>query len=437
MRGTGRGRLGSSTTGRNASPAFYLFFLLSLTAVFTLLPAPQTAAAEEISNACIDCHLEMEDELKAVAVDWRESVHAKAGISCHDCHGGNPADPDLSMEEDEGFKGKPAPHEIPDLCARCHSDPRRMRASNLPFDQYQKYSRSAHGTKLLKEKDAEAPNCVSCHGQHKILSVNDPESPAHRNNIVKTCGGCHSSRQIMEKRGMPFNQYELYKKSVHGAPYFETGDLGVPTCVGCHGNHGIEKTGTMSVRQVCTKCHTEQEENYKKSAHWAAARQTGKPLCIDCHSNHDVAPPTLEKFTGKGRLDCGNCHTENSIQMESALKIKKLLANASSNIEEARAALKTISEWSGSGFETTHLVRRITKAEKSMKKIVNASHSLKVIDMRIQAKKIGDLSREVKKEVDRMLADISIRKRGLIMAWAVFLVFALSIWQRTKHVKRD
>ena len=34
--------------------------------------------------------------------------------------------------------------------------------------------------------------CYDCHGAHDILPVNDPRSHLSRNNIVATCGKCHT-----------------------------------------------------------------------------------------------------------------------------------------------------------------------------------------------------------------------------------------------------
>ncbi|MFQ5431517.1 MAG: cytochrome c3 family protein, partial [Nitrospinota bacterium] len=393
-------KIKGSENGR-LSAIFPLISFIAAAHLF-VLSLPDSVAAEDVENVCVDCHIELDDYLKQVVIDWRDSIHVKAGVFCHDCHGGNPSDSDVAMDEEEGFKGKPEPAETPSICARCHSDPGRMRAGNLPFDQFQKYKSSVHGIKLLKENDNEAPNCQNCHGSHKILRVSDPKSPANRSNIVKTCGGCHSNSEIMKKRKLPFNQYELYKKSVHGKPYFETGDLGVPTCIDCHGNHGIKKPDSLAVRLVCVKCHIDQEEYYKKSAHWAVAKLTGKPVCEHCHSNHSISPPSLEMFAGTGRLDCGGCHDAGSMPMETAAEIAALLKETGGAMEAAKERLETLSEWSGSGFETSHLTRKVNKAEKSLNKMAFIQHSLNVDMLKKEAVKVDGLSNEVSAEVERM-----------------------------------
>ena len=411
--------------------------LLILALFFSLLLFPKPAGAQFEENSCVDCHMEMEDTYKEVAVDWEESVHAQAGVYCQDCHGGNPDDFDTAMDEDQGFKPKPEPHEIADLCAKCHSDPRKMRIYNLPSNQYELYRKSVHGKKVIDEKDGEAPTCVNCHGKHKILTTDDPESPAHRSNIMKTCAGCHSKKDIMEKRGIPYNQYELYKTSVHGVPFFERGDLGVPTCVNCHGNHGITKTGTMALKLACTQCHISQEEAYKKSVHWEIAQRTGKPLCIDCHGNHGIKKPDISKFTTPGDNNCRACHAENSVPMELAIKTEKFLETSTQKLETAKISLQTISGWSGSGFEISHLRKNVVKAEKFLDRMITSTHSLDIDALESDSQKVVNLAGFVTSEVDRMLKDIAMRKRGLVVTWIVFFLFSFAIWQRSKYLKRD
>ena len=416
-----------------------IFPLISFIAAAYLfiLPVPESVAAQDADNVCIDCHLKLKSYLKQVVIDWQDSVHAKVEVYCHDCHGGNPSDPDIAMDEEEGFKGKPEPEDTPEFCANCHSDPAKMRASDLPFDQFQKYSRSVHGIKLLKEDDDEAPNCQNCHGSHKILRVSDPESPANRKNIVKTCAKCHSNSDIMEERKLPFNQYELYKKSVHGKPYFEEGDLGVPTCIDCHSNHDIVKPDNLSVRLVCAKCHIDQEENYKKSAHWTEAKIRGQPVCVNCHSNHGIIPPSSEMFAGIGELDCGACHAAGSMQMETGTEMAALLKESGGAMKAAKGRLETLSEWGGSGFETSHLTRKVEKAEKLLKKMAIIQHSLNVDMLKKEAIKVGNLSDEVSTEVERMLTEIETRKLGLVAVWIIFILLSALVWRRGSYLKRD
>ena len=84
--------------------------------------------------------------------DWQTSVHAANGISCHDCHGGDPTDMAMAKSPDRGFLGAPEYEEVPEFCGRCH------------VGVFEAYSAGAHG-QALAEGGAQ---CVICHGNHAI-----------------------------------------------------------------------------------------------------------------------------------------------------------------------------------------------------------------------------------------------------------------------------
>ncbi|MBI5179051.1 MAG: cytochrome c3 family protein [Nitrospinae bacterium] len=411
-----------------------LLFLIVIIAVAFFSPA---AFADDAENVCVSCHMELDDVLKQVAVDWQESAHAKAGIQCQHCHGGNPYDVALAMESSQGFKKKPAPNEIPALCSKCHSDPVRMRAYNLRSDQYDLFRFSVHGRKLLEQKDAEAPSCVSCHGKHDIRKVDDPQAKVNRKNIVKTCASCHANKELMDKRKLPHNQLELYTSSVHGKAYFEKGDLGVPTCFNCHGNHGIEKPQTLATRFVCANCHVEEADAFKKSRHWAAAQEGGKPLCVHCHSNHGIERATLDKFTGQGQLDCVSCHKDSANIMTVAQGLNESMSKAKGALSSAEFALKGMEEWSGSGFETSGLKEKVAKAQKIYKEMQVGAHALdgKAIDD--QSAAVVALSNDVMGDVNKMLTELRKRKLGLIATWVVAFAFCTILWKRSQYCRRD
>src|SRR5690242_17746162 len=50
-------------------------------------------------NSCVECHTQMGDQLAAPVTDTQGDVHQRNGLSCADCHGGDPSqdDPTLAM----------------------------------------------------------------------------------------------------------------------------------------------------------------------------------------------------------------------------------------------------------------------------------------------------------------------------------------------------
>jgi len=122
------------------------FLVVSL----ALLSIPASSFADE--TVCLQCHAGLSGHLSAPVADWQASVHAENGISCHDCHGGDPTDMAMAMSPDRGFIGAPEYEGVPEFCGRCH------------VGVFDAYSAGAHG-QALEEGGAQ---CVVCHGNHAI-----------------------------------------------------------------------------------------------------------------------------------------------------------------------------------------------------------------------------------------------------------------------------
>ncbi len=121
--------------------------LACLLVLFSLSPC---LAADD--TVCIQCHSGLDEQYSAPVEQWQGSVHQKNGISCHDCHGGDPTDFEMAMEPERGFLGVPGYTEVPDFCGRCH------------IGVKEDYMASAHGQAL----EAGGAQCVMCHGNHTV-----------------------------------------------------------------------------------------------------------------------------------------------------------------------------------------------------------------------------------------------------------------------------
>ncbi|HEB71242.1 MAG TPA: hypothetical protein ENI77_01305 [Nitrospirae bacterium] len=384
---------------------------------------------------CITCHEDLDDETLTPPVNgWKESAHREAGVGCADCHGGDPLDEDNAMSKEAGFIGKPATIDIPALCSKCHSNAKMMRPYNQRSDQYGLYSGSVHGRKLLSG-DEEAPTCVSCHGKHKILRVKDPNSRVFRKNIPETCGVCHSKKEVFEKRRKPFNQLALYKKSWHYEK-FSNGDLLVPTCVDCHGNHGVISSKSRRTQTVCFNCHSSQTDYYKASPHWDAYQKQGEPVCLNCHNYHDIMKPTIAKFTGDKDSDCVGCHDESGNAYKTGVKIQEVMKSTISSFVSASAKLKYFKDNARGGFETSGLTEKIGKAAEQIENLNALTHKLDISAVKRESDKITRISDSVSASIAYMWEEIKTRKIGLVTAWIVFIGFTFTLWMKSKYWKR-
>lgn len=316
--------------------------------------ANAAAATPARPSSCLACHGDtslFDAEAVAKVKAFGQDVHAEVGLSCQDCHGGNP-DPALAGDSDAAMdkKFKPNPFrgalkrpDIPAACGRCHSDPAYMKRFNpsLRVDQEREYWTSHHG-KALKRPDRDVATCVDCHGVHGILRPGNPSSPVHPTHIADTCGRCHSDpermagRQTADGRPLPVDQRARWRQSVHAAALLDRGDLSAPTCNDCHGNHGATPPGLDSISLVCGQCHGREAQLFRGSAKRTAfethndllaqsstrrcseCHESGTPAdtlgvshlseCASCHGNHDVVRPTVALLSPLPQTPCAFCH---------------------------------------------------------------------------------------------------------------------------------
>lgn len=307
-----------------------------------LVALPATGAAQEKSPAeaptsCVACHGDPDwfpEESLAILDAVAAGAHGAVGLSCHDCHGGNPDpaladDLDAAMDPDHEpapYLGVPERGAIPEFCGRCHSDPDYMRRfdPDARVDQVTEYWTSQHG-EALAAGDGKVATCVDCHGDpevpggHGILGPGRPESPVHPTRVAETCRACHGDPEVMAgyltATGQPVSTdvYGAWKRSVHANGLLVKGDLSAPTCNDCHGNHGATPPGVDSVAFVCGQCHGREAGLFRGSAKQAGFQEhnllmAGMDGCGDCHGEPQAAVTRVAHFT-----ECATCHENHAV----------------------------------------------------------------------------------------------------------------------------
>jgi len=298
--------------------------------------APSGSSASGARDECMNCHLELES---AEAVAFKNDIHRQRGVSCADCHGGDPNsnDMDVAMSPAKGFKGVPKKQDIPKLCGSCHGGANEgFHARYRLDDVLAEYSQSQHARSL--EANPSGAQCVSCHGVHNIVAVTDLRSPVHPGRVVDTCAKCHGNAAYMRdfNPSLPVDQKEKYLTSIHGKRHAR-GDWKVATCVSCHSNHLVREVKDprspvypTQIPATCAHCHadakymasygipTTQYRDYKDSVHGKALLEhsdLNAPACNSCHGNHAAAPPGV----GSVIAVCGQCHQSNEQLYETSV----------------------------------------------------------------------------------------------------------------------
>jgi hypothetical protein len=398
-------------------------------------PAPK-APVPAVTTGCVDCHLALDDErITPPAKAFADDIHAKSGFTCIFCHGGdaNAQDQELAHDRKKGFIGKPAPRDIPGICAKCHSDAAAMKHFNpsLRVDQLAEYRTSGHGKKLA-EGDTRVAQCASCHLAHGIQPVKDSRSPVSPQRVAETCNKCHGDAALMASYKLPSDVYAKWKKSVHYQARVK-GDLSAPTCNSCHGNHGAAPPEVGSVVNVCGTCHVVFAEKFKDSPHWEAFKELGLPGCVTCHENHEIVQPT-EAFLAEGdQGKCGSCHETGSNGARAAAAMRADLMQLDEKIRSAREKLARADE---AGMEVSKIRFELSKADDALTRARAEVHRFQLAAVHTAAASGLGVASSAVKAADGALAERDYRRRGLFASLAIILVTIGALLAKIRELDR-
>lgn len=397
--------------------------LLALAAVLLLMASPARA---QQANSCLDCHSLLPEPLGVTEETFQQDVHARQGLNCAGCHGGDPTvDDDRAMSKAAGFRGKPKREDIPAFCARCHSDGEFMRQYNpsLRTDQLAQYKTSVHG-KRLAQGDTKVAVCTDCHSVHNIRPARDSRSTVHPLNVATTCAHCHADSEYMKPYRIPTDQFASYRASVHYKAMTERGDLSAPTCSTCHGNHGAAPPGVQSVEQVCANCHVFQAQLFEKSPHAGAFALMDLPGCVTCHSNHRIEPPS-DKMIGTGPdAVCTNCHAEGDAGFIAAAAMRKQLETLDDAIQRSDRILDQAAR---SGMEVSEPELEQSQARDALTRARVTIHSFSLEQVKGDIQKGLDVAEKTYQAGVAALKERDFRRFGLALSVVAILLVLIGL----------
>ncbi|MFN8178928.1 MAG: cytochrome c3 family protein [bacterium] len=413
--------------------------LLAAGAVLAVLAGARASFADgavPVGDRCAACHAELGDSTMDVATFYAVDVHARAGLSCADCHGGDPKsdDQDVAMSKKAGYRGAPGPLEVPDFCGRCHGDPGYMRRHNpdLPVDQLSLYRTSAHG-KANAAGNRDVATCVSCHTTHTIRPPTESKSSVHPTQVAHTCGRCHADAALMAKYGLPADIVAKWEKSVHGVPMLEGRDLSVPTCNDCHGDHGALPPEAASVADVCGRCHAHNRELFDASPKRAIFEGLGEKGCVTCHHNHDVAKPSDAMLgLGKGAV-CADCHDDDG--SKPALAIRRMRAALDSLRDSVEGAHVVLAQAEQKGMYVTDVEFRWEDARQKLFQTRTALHRFDPDSLEAVAREGLKEAVAVRDDSRKALSAYAFRRRGFLVATGFITLLALSLWLKIRSME--
>ena len=314
-------------------------------------------ARGNIAKTCTKCHGRIEDVHDKI-IDgklWEKEAHVlPACVDCHQPHKARKSFYDVGLANKECLNchqkkdikassdGRSLYMDIAKMnnsvhndlaCSKCHIEvrPSKIRSCETIttkvncgscHDKVQKnFMKSSHG-KYDFAGDADAPSCVTCHGDHEVLTKANPKSTIFSGNIPKLCSKCHQDGHQAAVRlvdnGID-HIIENYTESVHGQGFAKSGLLVTANCSDCHSAHletnhqnPVSSTHKDNISNTCGKCHWGIQEKFDKSIHSPNVSKSKKdlPACNNCHVAHSVVDPTKDEFRFSIMATCGKCHED-------------------------------------------------------------------------------------------------------------------------------
>jgi hypothetical protein len=234
-------------------------------------------------------------------------------------------------------------------CILCHTDSESQSAETLfsvPTGSHQPASHMNLREIVEDVHFRRGLSCAGCHGGDPTADFGHdfvkewPEKDRQKNRawVAYFCARCHSDPVFMHEfnPSLPTDQLAKFKDSPHGRTLLDNHDDRAPSCVSCHGVHGIRpakdpqsKVYAQRVPETCGACHadpkimagftlpdgsplpTNQLAQYRDSVHGRALLvrgDLGAPACNTCHGNHAATPPGVTQVS----RSCSLCHSANS-----------------------------------------------------------------------------------------------------------------------------
>ncbi|MFH0988449.1 MAG: cytochrome c3 family protein [bacterium] len=399
---------------------------------------------DAISTMCASCHgdaTKMKSYKSSLPTDqWenlKKSVHGKSSTAakqhvaqCTTCH---------SVHNISAVKSPASPVHplnVVQTCSKCHADVALMRTYNpsLPVDQLEKYKTSVHGMKHAKG-DAKVAQCASCHGSHDIRSAKDVKSKVYGVNLPETCGNCHSDSRYMKEYGIPTNQLEKFKKSVHGVALLQKKDLGAPACNDCHGNHGAVPPGVQSISNVCGTCHSLNADLFSSSPHKKAFDDKKLPECETCHGNHEIITATNQLLGVTPEAVCSRCHqqTNNVKGYQVAGTMRALIDSLESSTKKANILIENAEQ---RGMEVSDAAFKLRDARQARLQARTMVHSFSEQKFRDVVQQGLTIAHDVQLEGSEAIDQYYFRRWGLGIASLIITILAVSLYLFIRKIER-
>jgi len=214
-------------------------------------------------------------------------------IACHECHGGNPDDPNWKTAHEDVVKDPTYP-DATAACGDCHDEINENYAKSLhvslrPYKVVIGMRANPDGVIPDEVAKGMENHCFTCHS---------------------SCGQCHISRPNSVEGG--FLESHLFQKR---PPMQEV-------CTACHGSRiqkeylgeqeGLLPSAHRQKYMKCEKCHTGEEMHGDGKEYANRYEVENGPKCVDCHSEiyERDGENVVTHRIHKNKASCHVCHAQ-------------------------------------------------------------------------------------------------------------------------------
>ncbi len=214
-------------------------------------------------------------------------------LACHECHGGNPDDPNWKTAH-KGVVRDPTYPDATTACGDCHDE----------INEH--YTKSLHVTlrpyKVITDARAK-PNAV-------IRGKLESAMNTHCYTCHSSCGQCHISRPDSVQGGLL--EGHLFQKE----PPMEE------VCTACHGSRvrkeyfggkeGLQRSAHQETEMKCGDCHSGEEMHGDGKEYANRFGVENGPKCVDCHEEiyERDAENVITHRIHKVKASCHVCHAQ-------------------------------------------------------------------------------------------------------------------------------
>ena len=214
------------------------------------------------NESCVTCHTK---DSPALVMEWEESMHAKVGIGCVECHAANEGEIDAWKHEGVYVSALVTPKD----CSTCHQK---------EFDEFSK-SHHAKAGEILASLD-------------NILAEKVAGLPHNKADAVNGCWQCHGSiiKFLRNEKGEVLTIGSEHKPVIDPNSWPNSGmgrlnpDGSKGSCHACHSRHAFAASLSRQPEN-CGKCHMgpdhPQIEVYNESKHGIAYHANKERMALD------------------------------------------------------------------------------------------------------------------------------------------------------------